>query len=309
MHRHHVQGAGDPARTGRRLALVLGLTAGYAVAEVIGGWLANSLALLADAGHMLTDIMALSLALLAAWVARRPPDGARTYGYQRTEILAALLNGVALITIALFILFEAWQRFQAPLVVDYRLMAGVAAGGLVVNLAGAWILRGAHRGLNVRAAYLHVLGDLLGSVGALAAAGLIALFGWRWADPLASAIIACIIVFSATRLVLASLNVLMEGAPSHLRVEEVRRSLLETPGVDGLHDLHLWSLGQTPLLTAHLVLDHSAPADAVLRDATRALRERFGIMHSTLQIEPPDYNIGRVPLVDGGAETEEKKSG
>jgi len=281
---------------------VLALTAAYAVAEVIGGWLANSLALLADAGHMLTDIMALSLALLAAWAARRPPDASRTYGYQRTEILAALINGVALIVIALVVLFEAWQRFLEPPAVEYRLMAGVAAGGLLVNLAGARILRGERRGLNVRAAYLHVLGDLLGSIGALAAAGLIALYGWRWADAAASAVIACIIVVSALRIVLASVNVLMEGVPSHLRIVEVRRSLLDTPGVGDVHDLHLWSLGgETPLLTAHLVLDHSAPADAVLKRATRALRERFGIAHSTLQLEPPDYNIVQdLPPLDGG---------
>jgi len=313
LHRHQAHAANDlaqPARSGRRLALVLALTAGYAAAEVIGGWMANSLALLADAGHMLTDIMALSLALIASWVARRPPDAARTYGYQRTEILAALVNGVALITIALFILFEAWHRLRAPLVVEYRLMAGVAAGGLAVNLAGAWILRGEHRGLNVRAAYLHVLGDLLGSVGALAAAGLIALYGWRWADPAASAVIACIIVVSAARLVLASLNVLMEGVPSHLEIEEVRGSLLETPGVGDVHDLHLWSLGgRTPLLTAHLVLDHEEPADEVLRRATRTLRERFGITHSTLQIEPPDYNIVRAPRASAAGEEGEAPSG
>jgi cobalt-zinc-cadmium efflux system protein len=280
---------------------VLALTATYAAAEVVGGWLANSLALLADAGHMLTDIMALSLALLASWIARRPPDTARTYGYQRTEILAALINGVALIVIALFILSEAWHRFQSPLTVEHRLMAAVAAGGLLINLAGAWILRGAHRGLNVRAAYLHVLGDLLGSVGALLAAGLIALFGWQWADPVASAAIAVIIVFSAAKLVLASINVLMEGVPAHLDIEEVQRSLRGTPGVGDIHDLHLWSLGgQTPLLTAHLVLDHAEPADVVLRLATRILRERFGITHSTLQIEPPDYNILHAPRAEGG---------
>jgi cobalt-zinc-cadmium efflux system protein len=313
LHRQHFEALQDPAGTtgsARRLALVLALTAVYAAAEVIGGWLANSLALLADAGHMLTDIMALSLALLASWVARRPPDEARTYGYQRTEILAALVNGVALITIALFILLEAWRRFQAPLAVEVHLMAGVAAGGLVVNLAAAWILRGKHRGLNFRAAYLHVLGDLLGSVGALTAAGSIAWFGWRWADPAASVVIACIIIVSAARLVLASLHVLMEGVPAHLKIEEVRDSLLKTPGVGDVHDLHLWSLGgRTPLLTAHLVLDHSAPAERVLRQAARALRRRFGITHSTLQIEPPDFNIASGPRALDGGFDEEAPSG
>jgi cobalt-zinc-cadmium efflux system protein len=274
------------------LALVLGLTAAYALAEVIGGWLSNSLALLADAGHMLTDIVALSLALLAAWTARRPPDATRTYGYQRIEILAALFNGIVLVCIALFILLEAWERFRVPPQVDYTLMATVAAGGLVVNILAAWILGGHRHGLNVRAAYLHILGDLLGSVGALTAAGLIGLFGWYWADPAASVIIGLIIVVSAVRLLIESVNVLLEGAPSHVKTEDVRRCLSEIPGVCEVHDLHLWSLGgESPLLTAHLVIDHSVPGDQVLRKATDALQQDYGIVHSTLQVEPPDYNI------------------
>jgi cobalt-zinc-cadmium efflux system protein len=292
---HHAHVHGASARSAgetRPLSWVLALTAGYAVAEVVGGWVANSLALLADAGHMSTDVLALALALLAAWSSRRPPDESRTYGYQRLEILAALINGAALIVIALFILREAWERVQAPPPVEYGLMAAVAAGGLVVNLLGARLLLGRHRGLNVRAAYLHVLGDLLGSAAALVAAGAIGLFGWVWADAAASAGIGVIIVFSAVRLVLESVNVLLEGVPSHVRTDEVRDCLARTPGVCEVHDLHLWSLGGvSPLLTAHLVIDHSVPAEQVLRSATTTLRERFGIDHSTLQIEPPDYNI------------------
>jgi len=304
QHRHHPDRT-DPRRDGsegsgrgggsaatRRLAVVLVLTASYALAEVVGGLLSNSLALLADAGHMLTDIVALALALLAAWSARRPPDATRTYGYQRVEILAALFNGVVLIVIALFIVLEAWERLRTPPEVEYGLMAAVAAGGLAINLAGAWILGGQRHGLNVRAAYLHVLGDLLGSVGALTAALLIGLFGWYWADPAASVVIAGIIIFNSVRLVLESVNVLLEGAPSHVKTREVRDCLSRTPGVCDVHDLHLWSLGgESPLLSAHLVLDHSVPAERVLRGATDAVRERFGITHSTLQIEPPDYNI------------------
>ena len=291
---HHTHAPHEPGRPDatRRLALVLGLTAVYALAEVIGGWLSNSLALLADAGHMLTDIVALALALLAAWSARRPPDSTRTYGYQRLEILAALLNGVVLVCIALFILIEAWERFRVPPQVDYTLMATIAAGGLVVNIVAAWILGGHRHGLNVRAAYLHVLGDLLGSIGALTAAGLMGLFGWYWADPAASIIIGLIIVFSAVRLLIESVNVLLEGAPSHVKTDDVRRCLSNTPGVCEVHDLHLWSLGgEVPLLTAHLVLDLSVPGDQVLREATTALQQKFGIAHSTLQIEPPDFNI------------------
>ena len=283
---------GRHERTTRRLGAVLALTALYAIAEAFGGWLSNSLALLADAGHMLADVMALSLALLAAWSARRPPDAARTYGYQRVEILAALVNGVALVVIAVFIFLEAWERAGAPPEVNAGLMAGIALGGLVVNLVAARILHSHSHGLNVRAAYLHVLGDLLGSIGALAAAGMIALFDWTLADPIASAVIAAIIIASAVRLVLDAVHVLLEGAPTHLNVEDLHRCLLEIPGVEGVHDLHCWSLGgDSALLSAHLVLDHSRTAAQVLRQATETLRERFGITHSTLQIEPADYNI------------------
>ena len=287
-HRHST-----PGRTASRtLAIVLGITAVYALAELVGGLMANSLALLADAGHMATDIMALSLALLAAWSARRPPDPARTYGYRRVEILAALFNGVALIVIALFILNEAWQRLANPPQVAYGLMAAVAAGGLVVNVVGAWLLHSQRKGMNMRGAYLHVLGDLLGSVGALLAAGLMAAFGWFWADAAVGFVIGGVIVYGAARLVLDSVNVLLEGAPAHLDTEEVRACLAGLEGVSDVHELHLWSLGgDAPLLSAHLVLDHSRPPARVLRSATSLLEQRFGIDHSTLQTEPPDFNV------------------
>jgi len=288
-HHHHKPGA-----AGRRLRIVLCLTAAYFLAEVIGGWISNSLALLADAGHMLTDIMALSLALIAAWIARRPADSNRTYGYQRIEILAALFNGVAVIVIAIVIMYEAWERLLSPPEVDYKLMAIVAFGGLLINLAAALILGGHQHGLNVRAAYLHVLGDLLGSVAALTGAGLIWLFGWKWADPVASALIACIIVVAAVRLVLASANVLMEGTPSHLKIEVVRKALLQTPGVRNVHDLHLWSLAdEKPLLSAHLVAEDAEKLDAVLQAATRTLVQRFRILHATLQVEPPGFEVAQ----------------
>jgi len=289
----HAHRASAGARSGiGRLGVVLALTASYAGAEVIGGLWSNSLALIADAGHMLTDILALALALLAAWTARRPPDAARTYGYQRIEILAALLNGAGVVVIAVLILIEAWERLHAPVPVDFSLMALVAAGGLLINLAGVLVLRSHGSSLNVRAAYLHVLGDLLGSAAVLVAAGSIAWLGWVRADAVASALIGAIIVYGAVRLVLESVNVLLEGAPTHVRTDDVRDCLARTPGVCEVHDLHLWSLGgASPLLTAHLVIDHSVPAERVLRSATSTLRERFGIDHATLQIEPPDFNI------------------
>lgn len=292
FHAHH----GPPGASERRLAGVLALTLTYTAAEIAGGLWANSLALLADAGHMMADNVALALALFASWFSRRPPDPSRTYGYRRAEILAALGNGFALVAICVVIFWEGIERFRQPPEVDSGIMAMVAAGGLLVNLAAAWILRGGHRGLNVRAAYLHVLGDLLGSMGALVAAALIAAFGWTWADPVASFVIAGIIVVASTRLVMESVNVLMEGVPSHLSTEDIQRCLLEIPGVGDLHDLHVWSLaGGSPLLSVHLVVDHSVGSADVLREATARLRARFGIAHATLQIEPPDFNIVEPP--------------
>ena len=255
--------------------------------------MANSLALLADAGHMTTDNLALGLALLAARWARRPPDPDRTYGYARAEILAALANGVVLGVLCVVLVVEALQRLQHPPEVQVGVMAGVAAGGLAVNVLASWLLHGSRHGLNVRAAYLHVLGDLLGSIGTLAAAGCLVAFGWRWADPVAGLLIAGILVVSSVRLVLESVNVLMEGAPSHVDAEEIRRFLMGVRGVAGVHDLHVWTLGGggAPLLTAHVVMDHTAPAGQVLRAASAGLRERFGIDHATLQVEPIDFNV------------------
>jgi len=290
-HDHHDHQHDHAASPIRHLSIVLALTLLYAGAEVAGGLLSNSLALLADAGHMLTDALALGLALAAAWFAKLPPDRARTYGYQRAEILAALANGVALVVICGFLFWEAWQRIAAPPQIRTGLMAWVAAGGFVVNLVALFLLREVH-GLNARAAYLHVLGDMLGSIGTLVAAGLVAAFGWRWADPVAGIAIGAIIIAGSIRLVLQSLNVLMEGVPREMDLREVRACLVALEGVAGMHDLHVWTLsGGRPILTAHLVLHGDASPARVLRSACRALEERFGIRHATIQIEPSDYNI------------------
>lgn len=276
----------------RRLAGVLALTAVYTVAEVIGGILSNSLALLADAGHMLGDNLALLVALGAAWAARRPPDATRTFGYQRIEILAALFNGVTLIVIGIFIAIEAVERFLNPREVDWIPMVIVGTGGLLVNIIAAWILHRSQENMNVRGAYLHVLGDLFGSVGVILAALGTGYAGWQWADPVASVVLCGIIVFGAIRLVYNSSHVLMEGAPPNVDAREVQRCLEQLDGVDSVHDLHLWSLGGSkPMLTAHLVLNHSTEANLVLRRATEAVREKFEITHTTLQVEPPDFNI------------------
>jgi cobalt-zinc-cadmium efflux system protein len=283
--------------------LVLALTAVTTVIEIIGGLLSHSLALLADAGHMATDVLALGLAVFAAWFASRPPDRGRTFGYQRAEILAALINGVVLVVICGFIFWEAFRRLAEPPEVATGLMAWVATAGLAVNLFSAWLLHRHRHGLNSKAAFLHVLGDLLGSAGALVAAALIAAFGWRLADPLASFFIGVVIVVSSVRLVLESVNVLMEGVPAHLDPEDIRRCLRTLPGVCEVHDLHLWSLGgRAPLLSAHLVVDLTVRSHDVLRAATAELTEHYGIEHVTLQIEPPDFNIRGIgrPPVDAG---------
>ncbi len=282
-----------PARNlSRRLMAVLALTAVFTVVEAVGGWLANSLALLADAGHMLGDNIALVLALVAAWSAKRPPDPTRTYGYQRAEILAALFNGVALIIIAFYVSAEAWKRFSDPPEVQWQSMLVIGAAGLLVNVVAAGVLHGSQHNLNMRGVYLHVLGDLLGSIGVLIAAVCAGFGGWAIADPIASAVLALIIVYGAIRLVFQAVHVLMEGTPSHLDATEVQTGLAELPGVAGVHDLHLWTLGGSQtVLTAHLVCDHNEAPNRLLRSATRLLDTRFGITHTTLQIEPPDYNI------------------
>jgi len=261
-------------------------------AEIAGGLITNSLALLADAGHMLSDVAALALSLFAIWVAQRPPTAQRTYGYYRAEILAALANGAALVAISLYVFGEAVQRFGAPPEVRAPLMMGIAAGGLVVNLLSLWILHGGQgRNLNVRGAWLHVLGDALGSVGALAAGALIFGFGWYWADPLASVLIALLILYSAWNLLREAVAVLLEGAPGHIDVDQVRESLVSCEGVMAVHDLHVWTITSDMVsLSCHIVAREGSPRREMLSLLNGLLQERFGIYHTTLQIEPENFD-------------------
>lgn len=312
MHSHHRHahdaasdvGSGDRRTDRRRLGLALGLAAAYMVAEAVGGWVTGSLALLADAGHMLSDVAALALALFALRMAERPPTRSHTYGFHRVEILAALVNGATLLAIAVLIVVEAVERLRSPPTVDAPWMVVIAAGGLVINGVALAVLHGGRdRSLNVRGAWLHVLMDTLGSVQALAAGGLIFLFGWQWADPLASVLIAVLVVGSAGALLKETVAVLMERAPSHIDVEDVRGSLLADPGVEDVHDLHVWTITSGFVaLSAHVVApEPSAGASAPLRSSgdprrdgrtgllrrlQERLREGFGIEHATLQIEP-----------------------
>jgi cobalt-zinc-cadmium efflux system protein len=257
------------------------------VAEVVGGVLSNSLALLADAGHMFTDVAALALSLFAIHIARRAPSPEKTYGYVRMEILAALVNGAALLAIAGVIVWEAWQRVGEAVVVDATLLIGVSLVGLLINVVSAALLHShAQESLNVRGAYLHVLGDLLGSLGALAAGAIILLSGWTPADAIVSVLIALLILVNAWRLVREAADVLLEAAPRHIDVSQVLAALKAVPGLHDVHDLHVWTLTSGFVaLSGHGVIDDPARYRDVLGSIQTCLR-RFGIEHVTFQLEP-----------------------
>lgn len=289
----HSHVSGDVGRS--RLKLVLLLSALYLVAEAVGGVLTNSLALLADAGHMLSDVGSLALALFAMGVAQRPPTLRRTFGYQRAEILAALANGAALVAASVWIVVEAWQRLRIPGDVDGLPMLGIATGGLLVNLlAMALLHRGRDASLNMRGAWLHVATDALGSIGAMSAGIAVWRFGWMWADPAVSVVIAVLVAFSAWRLLRETVDVLMESAPPHVDVAAVRAALADMPGVVAVHDVHVWSIGSgTVALAGHLQVASSLPPARqaeVLPTACTMLRDRFGIAHSTIQVEPEGFD-------------------
>jgi cobalt-zinc-cadmium efflux system protein len=274
------------AESRRRLGVVLGLTATVMVVEAVGGVLANSLALLADAGHMLADVAAIALALIVTHVAQRPATAERSFGLLRLEILAALANGIALVVIAIGVVLEAWRRLAAPLPVHGGLLLGVAGIGLAANLAGALVLHRGHRhSLNERGAYLHVVSDLLGSVGAVAAGAVVLATGWTAADPLISALIALLILASAWRLVRESVDVLLEAAPAHVPLARVHQRLAAVPGVRSVHDLHVWTVTSGVVaMSGHLVVADPAQHQRVLEEAQRRLGE-LGIDHVTVQIE------------------------
>ncbi len=289
----------------RRLTQALVLAAVYMVAEIVGGIATGSLALLADAGHMASDVTALALALFASWVASRPSGDRWTYGRTRAEILAALAQGTALVAVALLIVVEAIERLSSPTPVIGGGMLAIAAGGLVVNLLGLWILHdGRHDSLNIRGAWLHVLSDALGSVGAMTAGFLIWRFGWRWADPAASLTICILILFSAWHLLREAVDVLMEAAPRHLNVSEIREALSNLTAVLAVHDLHVWTIGSGEVsLSCHLVGSDSAQPSELLQASYELLGQRFSIAHATIQIEPGSF-AGETPtsVCSGGCD-------
>jgi cobalt-zinc-cadmium efflux system protein len=282
---------GRAARSRRRLSLVLALTAVYMVAEALGGWWTGSLALLADAGHMLADVAALGLALLAVWFGSRPATPSKTFGYYRLEILAAWINGVALVVIALLICYEAYGRWSQPPAVKSSAMLLVATGGLLINIACAWLLH-SERGhdLNMRGAWLHVIGDTLGSVGAIIAGALMSLYGWYTADPLMSVLIGALIVWSSWKLIHESTNVLLEGTPAHINLAAVEDAILQTDGVQDVHDLHVWTITSgREALSAHVIHAEFISQPELLKELRAKLAEQFGVNHLTIQMETPDY--------------------
>jgi cobalt-zinc-cadmium efflux system protein len=279
----HSHGGGSRSR----LLWTLGLIVLYMVAEAVGGWLTHSLALLADAGHMLSDAAALGLSVFAMSMARRPRTSKQTYGYHRLEILAALANGATLVAISLLVIVEAVHRFGRPEPVDARGMIGIAAGGLVVNLLSLWILHaGKDENLNMRGAWLHVATDALGTVQAIVAGALIWGFGWQWADPVASVLISLLVVYSAWSLLREATGVLMEAAPAHIDVDEVHGALADLPGVLEVHDLHVWTITSgMESISAHVVVEDRRFDCEVLGEIRATLHERFGIHHITVQME------------------------
>ena len=273
----------------RRVTIALVLTGTFMLVEVVGGILSGSLALLADAGHMLTDTMALGLSAMAFHVSRRPPDGSLTYGYQRFQILAAFVNGLSLLVIVGWILFEAFSRFLNPREIMAETMLVIATVGLVVNLISFVVLHTGDRdNLNMRGAALHVAGDLLGSIAAIVAALVIITTGWVLIDPLLSIVVAGLILRSAWSLVKRSAHVLLEGAPEWLDVAAMQQRIIDhVPGVDGIHHVHIWGLTpQQLMLTMHVTVGEPvASQSAVIRDVKNLLQQEYGVGHSTIEIE------------------------
>ncbi|MFT3743410.1 MAG: cation diffusion facilitator family transporter [Pyrinomonadaceae bacterium] len=290
MGHDHDHGTRDLSRTGR-LKWALGLTLLYMIVEAVGGWLTNSLALIADAGHMLTDVAALTLTLSAIWFAGRPATAKKTFGYYRLEILAAFVNGIALVLLSIWVIYEAYERWQTPPAINGMRLAIIAIGGLIVNIIAAKLLHHGHQhDLNMRGAWLHVMGDLLGSATAIIAGVLIAAFGWLWADPLCSVLISLIIIFGSWRLIMDSVNILLEGTPAHIDLAAVENTILETEGVAGVHDLHVWTISSgMEALSAHINHDESVLHSDLLVKVRERLHDTFGIDHLTIQME----TIGR----------------
>lgn len=282
----HDHGSAGAAHS-RRLIAALALTASFTLVEAVVGYLSNSLVLLADAGHMLTDVAGMTFALLAIWFARRPATVDKTYGYYRVEILAALANALLLFGVSGYILFEAYGRLTDPPEVHSVPLLVVATLGLLVNLLSAWILMsGAKESLNIRGAFLEVMGDLLGSAGAIAAAVIMLSTGWRYADPLFAAAVGLFIIPRTFRLLREAIDVLLEATPRDLDFHEVADAMNAVPGAESVHDLHIWAVTSGFVaMSGHVEVNEAAEHQTVLADLRRMLHDRFEIDHVTLQLE------------------------
>ncbi len=280
----------------RNLATALAITAAWFVIELLGGFYTNSLTLLADAAHMLTDLAALGLSLFALMISTRPATHEKTFGYLRAEILAALANGIFLVLIGLFISYQAYRRFISPPEVRSVPMLVVAATGLVANLVTAALLyRTQHDNLNIRGAFLHVLGDTLGSIGAILAGVIMAVWRWYLADPIVSILVALLIIYSSWHLVRESVEVLLEGTPRHLNIRNILMDLGSVQGVRSVHDLHVWSITSgMPAMSCHIVLSREVDASTVLALLSRIMREKYRIEHTTIQLEVENWAAPQV---------------
>lgn len=287
-HAHHPNSANQKA-----LFISFLIITGFLFVEAIGGWMSHSLALLSDAGHMLSDAVSLGLSFIAILVGTKVSvNNRKTFGYKRFEILAALFNGVLLLIISVWIIIEAISRITAPVSVASGEMLVIAAIGLIVNIVVAWILMHGEKeeNLNVKSAFLHVIGDLLGSVGAIVASLLILFFGWKIADPIASMVVSVIIFKSGWGVTKASINILMEAKPDNLDLDEIRNRIKQLDGIHGIHDLHVWTITSGFLsLSCHLTVDDHVNRDEMLREVEEVLSD-YHLEHSTIQIESMHFS-------------------
>ena len=287
-----------------RLTAALGITFIYMIAEGVGGWLTNSLALIADAGHMLTDVAALGLTLGAIGFARRPATAKKTFGWYRLEILAAFVNGLVLVLLSIWVIYEAVERWRSPEQVLGLQMTLIAAGGLVANLVSATLLHADHEhDLNMHGAWLHIMGDLLGSLAAMIAGLLIIFRGWLWADPVTSVVISVIIIVGAIRLVLDSVNVLLEGTPAHIDLSSITSALMKLEGVDGVHDLHVWTISSgREALSVHISHSTAVAHSELLARVRDRLQTEFAIDHLTIQMETLEREAEAVYVCETGTQ-------
>jgi cobalt-zinc-cadmium efflux system protein len=276
----------------RTLFWALIITLCFAVVEAFGGWLSDSLALMSDAGHMLTDASALGLAAFAAWLAQRPPSKQHTYGLARAEVLAALINGFFMLAIVAGIVYAAINRFNSPHDIDAVIVMIIALIGLLVNIAVAWVLHRGEQTLNTRAAFLHVMGDLLGSLAALISGIVIYFTDWIIIDPILSLLICTLILFSSLRLLREAVHVIMEGVPQNLDAPEVGYAMISVEGIESIHDLHIWTVSSGSIaLSAHVVVDDIQHWQPILARLQKILHDRFEIDHTTIQPEPSSHVI------------------